>query len=400
MSDNLLPNQLPDSSSNTLLPSEGASDLETGDLENSHRQAQSPWLAVAPLVAWWWLVLALATALILGFGFLRVIALFARPLGILILGVAIATSLAPIASFLSNRMPRTLAVILIYLMLVLTVGGIGWLALPAFVNQLQDFADYVPQLVRQVQSLVSGRVAADASRLIQNLASMSSGLSLDLIALPVTLIGTLLETFLVIFISLYALIVAPDVRRFILSLVPQQRRAQTTQLLGDMYKAMGGYVRGVMLSGAIVGVFTYIGLLLLGVQYPLLLAIFAAAMELFPILGTLISTVTIVLVALFQSPQLALFTLIFMLVLQQLEGNVIFPNMMSRQTHISPLLGLVAFFAGGVVGGLLGALVAIPLAAALRVLVVELVAPMVRRWTGASASPEPDAEHEATRATK
>lgn len=68
-----------------------------------------------------------------------------------------------------------------------------------------------------------------------------------------------------------------------------------------------------------------------------------------------------------------------MLVVQQLEGNVIFLNMMSRQTHISPLLGLVAFFAGGVVGGLLGALVAIPLAAVLRVLVVELVAPMVRR---------------------
>ena len=366
------------------------------DLANTRGEPQSPWLAIAPLVAWWWLVLALAAALILGFGFLRFIELFARPLGILILGVAIATSLTPIVSLLSRKLPRVLAVILIYLGLLLAVGGIGWLAFPTFVNQLQDFVDYVPQLVERVQSLVSGRVAADANGLIQNLGSMLSELGVGLISLPVTVVTSVIETFLIIFISLYSLIVAPAVHRFILSLVPQQRRDQTSQLLDDMHKAMGGYVRGVVLSAAIVGVFTYIGLLLLGVKYALLLAIFAAVLEIFPIIGTLISTITIVLVALFQSPQLALFTLIFMLVVQQLEGNVIFPNMMSRQTHISPLLGLVAFFAGGVVGGLLGALVAIPLAAALRVLVIELVAPMVRRWTGANTAPMPEAEQEAT----
>lgn len=74
--------------------------------------------------------------------------------------------------------------------------------------------------------------------------------------------------------------------------------------------------------------------------------------------------------------------------LQQIEGNIIFPNIMSRETEMSPLLSIVAFLAGSAVGGLLGALVAIPVAAALRVFVIEVVAPAVRRWSGATETTE------------
>ncbi len=356
-------------------------------------QPQSPWLSVAPLVAWWWLALAIATALILGFGFLRAIQLFAKPLGILVLGIAIAAALSPITSWLDRWLPRTVAIISIYLVLLLILVAVGWTAFPAFIDQFQIFADQIPELLNRAQEWFTRRALSGSNPIIGAVTSLPGGVSTWLISLPVTIGDALLQLVLILFISLYALIVAPGAQKFILSLVPEHRRQQTAIVLGDMTNAMGGWVRGTALSSLFIGLFTYIGLLLLGVSYPLPLAVFAAAIEVFPIIGTLISTVVIVAVTFLQSPQLGLFTLIYMLILQQVQGNIIFPNVMSSQADISPLLGLLAFFAGSVVGGLLGAVVAIPLAAALRVLVVELIAPVVRRWTGAKKSPSSEQEH-------
>lgn len=219
-----------------------------------------------------------------------------------------------------------------------------------------------------------------------------SDLGGKIISFPLTLASSITAVFLMLFLSLYSLIVAPQLLDFLLSLVPVPRHAYMRRVIDDMVTAMGGYVRGVFISGLIVAVIAYIGLLFLGVEYSLLLALIAGLLEIVPILGTISSSVIIVGVALLQSAQLALFALLFMILLQLFEGNIVFPNVMSSQTNLSPLLGLLAFFAGGVVGGLLGALVAIPLVAALRVLAIELVAPMMRRWTGAAPAKEVEGE--------
>jgi predicted PurR-regulated permease PerM len=94
------------------------------------------------------------------------------------------------------------------------------------------------------------------------------------------------------------------------------------------------------------------------------------------------------LVALLESPTQALIVLVFFIVLQQLESNVFVPNIMHSQTEISPLLAMLAIVAGGTLGGLLGALVAIPLAAALQVFVSLVVAPLIRRQSGANPTEE------------
>lgn len=325
-----------------------------------------------------------AAMLVLGLGFLYFVRLFARPLGLFILGIAIATSLAPVVKWLSRWLPRTLAVVCLYVVLLAIVTAIGWLLLPGFVNQVQNFTDQLPQFIIQAQEWLDQYVPLSDSSVAGTRNSWLSDLGSRVITLPFTLVNSILSTFLVLFLSMYSLIVAPRVLDFLLSLVPERRHADVRRVTGEMVTAMGGYVRGVFISGLVVAVATYVGLLLLGVEYPLLLALMAGSLEVVPVLGTLISSTIIVGVALLQSFHLALLTLVFVVVLQLFEGNVLFPNVMSSQTDISPLLGLLAFFAGSVVGGILGALVAIPLAAALRVLAVETVAPMVRRWTGAA----------------
>jgi predicted PurR-regulated permease PerM len=169
---------------------------------------------------------------------------------------------------------------------------------------------------------------------------------------------------------------------FFLSLFPGDVTDQVWQVLSDMSSAMGGYLRGAVLDGLILGAVTYVGLLIIGIDYPLILGVISGISEFLPVVGPIITTVIVVTVALFQSPTLALVAFAFLVVLQQIENHILVPNVMQTQTTVSPLLTILMVFAGGALGGLLGATIAIPLAAALRVLVVDVVAPGLRRLSG------------------
>jgi predicted PurR-regulated permease PerM len=113
------------------------------------------------------------------------------------------------------------------------------------------------------------------------------------------------------------------------------------------------------------------------------LALLAGIGAIVPIVGPILATIPIVGIALLTSPTTALAALIFWVVLQQIETYAIMPNIMSKQADIPPLLVLLAVFAGGGIGGILGALIAIPLSGALRVFILRVIAPGIRRWTGA-----------------
>ncbi len=120
-----------------------------------------------------------------------------------------------------------------------------------------------------------------------------------------------------------------------------------------------------------------------------MLALLAALGEFVPVVGPIAASVPAIVIALLDSPLKALLVLAFYAVVQLAESYLLLPNVMRTQSDIPPLLVLFALAAGGAIGGILGALVAIPLAGAIQVLVVRVLAPTVRRWTGA---PNPDEE--------
>jgi predicted PurR-regulated permease PerM len=190
---------------------------------------------------------------------------------------------------------------------------------------------------------------------------------------------------LILFVSFYILQESSRMQGFLLSLFPEERRPRVNTVIGEIAQAMGGYFRGVVINGVIVGFLTFVGLLLLGIDFALAFGALAGILELIPIAGPIVATIIIVGLTLFQSPGLALAALVFMVILQQIENNVLVPHIMRSQTDVSPLLSILAIFAGGAMGGLLGALIAIPIAAALRVLVRQVLAPAIRRQTGAES---------------
>lgn len=333
---------------------------------------------------WWLLMTAMAVALIVGLGALQAIRLLALPLAILIFSLTLAAALHPLVSWLEQRMPRLLAIILVYLLMIVLLAGLIWAIVPALVAQVQGLGSLIPDLAERARELIDrwdGSVSGDP--FTNTLISQLSSLGPALLRLPLTITSILSGIFLVLFLSFYILLEVSRIQGFILSLFPEERRAHVDAVLIAMAQAMGGYFRGVVLNGIIVGFLTFLGLLIIGVDFALVFGVMAGLFELVPVVGPIVAAVIVVGLTLLQSPGQALAALIFMIILQQVENNILVPHIMRSQTNVSPLLSILAIFAGGAIGGLLGALIAIPIAAALRVLVLRVIAPAIRRQTGA-----------------
>lgn len=333
---------------------------------------------------WWLLTTAITVSLIFGQGALEMIRVLALPLALLIAAITLAAALDPIVAWLERWMPRMLAIILTFLLVLILLGSLIWAVIPSLTEQVQDLGSRLPDLTERARVFIerwSGRLPGDSFR--NSVLSQLSSLGTPLLRLPLTVTSVLSGILLVLFITFYILREAYRIQAFILSLFPEERRERVNEVGVAMAQAMGGYFRAVVINGVIVGFLTFLGLLILGVDFALTFGAVAGILELIPFAGPIVATLIVFGLTLLQSPGLALATLVFMIVLQQVENNILVPFIMRSQTEISPLLTILALFAGGAIGGLLGALVAIPITAALRVLVREVLAPAIRRRTGA-----------------
>jgi predicted PurR-regulated permease PerM len=336
--------------------------------------------------SWWWYATLAAMALILGFGTLAGFYLLARPIELLILGISLSAALNPATNWLDRWMPRALAVVLVFLLLVGIAVGLGWAVVPTMVNEAQTLAQQVPTLVSKAQTFFSQRLSISGGSLLSTLVSQLGSFGSVLVSLPVAASTAVLEILVVLAIAIYSLYLYPQMADFAGTLVPEEERETFLGTIKAIGNAMGGYIRGIVYNGAAVGVIVYIGLTVIGIDFAVVLAILAGSLETIPSLGPTIAGVIITLFALLQSPTKALFALLFMIAMQQLETHILVPNIMRSQTTVSPLLVVFALVAGGSLGGLLGVLAAVPLMAGLRVFAVLVVAPAIRRVTGA---PEP-----------
>jgi predicted PurR-regulated permease PerM len=341
-------------------------------LETSSRSAGFGWRSVTPLAA----------ALALGLGVLYAVWYLARPIALLLLAITLGEALEPLVSRLQRRMSRGLAILLVYLALAALTAAVVWLVAPDLNAQINEIRDRVPSLMRQLQDRLNqwnAAIGGAVSRLVSGGSPVVAKLA---VGLPLAVASGLLELLLVVFLSAYWLLGGPGFRGFFLSLLPVDRRARAGEILSEMGHAMGGYVRGTAISALIMGALAWLGLALVGAPYPLVFGLLTMLGEPIPFVGPIVVGSLVTLVALTKSVTTGLLALGLFVVLQQVEGNVVTPNVLSREIQSSQALVIFALMAGGAVGGLLGAIVAIPVAGALQVLVLRVIAPAVRRRTG------------------
>ena len=333
-------------------------------------------------------------ALVLGVVTLAALWLLARPLVLLALGITIAEALSPLVAWLSRRMSRGIATVLVFLVLTAVAVGLGWIVIPGLVSQAQTIADRLPQLVDRAEQWLDRFDLPATEDLVSTVTSQIGGIASALVSLPALIVTSLLELLFILFIALYWLIEIPAMLRFLRSLFPERRGEHIVGVLHEMGQAMGGFVRGTVIDAAAVGVLTYVGLTIIGLDLALTLSILAGLLEVIPVLGPVLAAIPMLIIALLESPTQALIVLLFVLALQQVESRILLPVIMRSQTEVSPLLVLVAIFVGETLGGLLGAIVAIPLVSMLRVFVQRVVAPWARRRSGAPPPEETPSEED------
>ena len=189
----------------------------------------------------------------------------------------------------------------------------------------------------------------------------------------VRFLGGLITVITVLFLAFYMLVEGPTVSKGFLGLFPRASRAEVADVLDQIGAKFGGWVRGQLLLGLIIGAAAGLGMWAIGMPFPMLLGIVAGITELIPMIGPTLGAIPAVFLALFQPSWKLLFTIAFYAFIQQAEANFVVPRVMRASVGLSPLLTIIALVIGAKLLGAVGALLAVPVAAALQVIIGTIV---------------------------
>lgn len=325
----------------------------------------------------WRFALLLALGIFAGFGAIALFWVLWRPMAVLVLNIAIADAFSPLVCRLERWMNRAVAAALLYLCLLALIGTAAILLGPRLLEEAKAILQEIPAAATRLQhSFRNAPILSDA----QTLRSIADrGLSY-LITVPLVLSKAALTAILTLFLSFYWLIATPSANIFVRSLFPSSLLVHVDRVLRELSMAMGGYLRGITLDALATGTLTGVGLLIAGVQYPLALGVITALGVFIPYIGTTVASIPAILIGLLDSPQRAVWAAVVYIGVQQIEGHLLTPNIMRSQTNVPQALVVIALFAGFATGGVLGALVAVPIVGAGKVLVESVVAPAIQRW--------------------
>jgi predicted PurR-regulated permease PerM len=182
-------------------------------------------------------------------------------------------------------------------------------------------------------------------------------------------------TISIVALTIYFLIALPGVKRLWLSLMPRSRRPRASLLTDEVFSRIGGFMLGNLVTSVVSGVGTYVWLLIFGVPYALLLALVVALFDLIPMVGSTIAGIIVSLVALSKGVPVGIATAAFYIVYRYLEDYLLNPRVMKHTVKVTPGLTIIATLIGGSLLGLVGALVAIPVAATIHLLLDEVAIP-------------------------
>ena len=331
----------------------------------------------------------------------QVLALIAHALLLFALGAVLAFVLAPIVDLgARRRVPRPLMVALTYFcFLIVCVVGVALIAAP-LIAQVSQLIVALPQYTLMVndgllqldRGLIGtpfeGSLAALKAQAVNEVGGLATGFLTRLVGALSSVGGGASDGILVLIISIYMLAAAPLFDRSMLGVLPERQRTTYVFLRDSVTQVLGGYLRSQLVLALILGVVVAIGLQLMGVPYSLLLAVLATVLGLIPMFGSALSALPALAVALFQPFPTVVWVLIFFVVVQNIQDQVLAPRITGNAVGLHPLAVMFALVAGFELAGFVGALFGLPVAGLVWVLVVAIwraVGPAAR----AASPPEP-----------
>ncbi len=290
---------------------------------------------------------------------------------VILLSVVIASGVEPAANWFQKRkIPRALAVIIVYLIIFLLLGMMFYLIIPTIFSEFTSFSSKISQYLERpfqpslfteffsvLPTSFSGILQDFAGRAADYISDFTPGFFHAIIKI----FGGALSFILIIILSFYLSVQEKGIENFLRVITPVQHEEYIIGLWLRARVKIGRWLQGQMLLGLLVGVLTFLGLTILGVEYALTFALLAGIFELLPVFGPILSAIPPTLIALAINPLLALKVIILYIIIQQFENHLIYPLVVRKVVGIPPVLTILALIIGAKLAGFLGMLLAVPI---------------------------------------
>lgn len=278
---------------------------------------------------------------------------------------------------------RGLSVTVIFFATILFIVGFALAVVPPLVKQVTSFASDFPSYVQDLaennprirEFVEENDIQSKLQDAVGNIPTVIGSSFGSVLGVAGSVLSALFNTLTVLVLTIYFLLSLSRIRAGSLRLVPKSKRERVSKLLDPILEKIGGYIAGQLTVALIAGVLSFIFLAVTGVPFPVALALWVAIAALIPLVGATLGAIPSVIVAFFDSTTLGIAALIFFLVYQQVENYVIAPRVMTKAVDVSPAAVLLAALIGGSLLGFVGALMAIPTAASLKLITQEVLVP-------------------------
>ena len=284
----------------------------------------------------------------------------------------------------SRHLPKSAAILIVFLLsgIVMSIA-ITFVFLP-FINEFNNFVIDLPHLSSRIKNLTTLlEQRANLAQLPDNIrsileeglggaASYAVGLVRGAINTAFSFATQVIELVVVPVLAYYFLKDWPTLKDSVVTIFPPSARGKAITVMGEMAVVVSNYIRGQVLISIIMGLMVFCGMYFLQVDYPLVLGLLATLTETIPILGPIVGAIPAIVLAYLVSPVLATKVAVFYIILHQLENHIIVPNVMGHTIDLHPTLVIISLLIGGHLYGIAGMILAVPVAAILKVLLRHL----------------------------
>jgi len=292
------------------------------------------------------------------------------------LAVIIVAFVEPIVNMLERKkVSRTVGVLLVYCVMFLIIGGFISFLIPPISEQIKEFSKNFPTYSKNIISFFQGisgyfndkNITIDAQKLIGDLSGELANLSGGIFTTTIEIFSFLISTIVVLTLAFYMTAKEEGINHFVAFFTPKEHREYALNIADRIKEKIGKWMNGQLLLMFIVFILDFIGLSLIGVPYALILAVLGGIFEIIPFIGPIVSAIPGVLLGFTISPLAGILTLVMYFVVQQVESNVILPQVMKRAIGLNPIVAILVLLVGAKLGGMMGVILAVPLATAFSV---------------------------------
>lgn len=305
---------------------------------------------------------------------LQLLGLLQGILLVILASLVLAIGLQPAIKWFERRgLKRGFGLGVVLVGMLVAVGGMMGLAFPTIVSQFGDAIDRLPEYLDQFQA-GDGLIAGLASMIdLEEVAEQASADPSAAVGVVGGVASFALNLLTVVVVTPYFALSMPSIKRWSVRLLRPRHRERFLFVLNQATDLMANFIIGNLLISLVAGVVTYIGLTLIGVPYALALAAWVAVTDLIPVIGAVLGAVAVAVVAFFAGPADLALSLALIVVYQQVENFLIAPRVMRHAVNLSPAAVIISLMIGGRLAGLVGALLALPLAALIKILAHEFL---------------------------